>query len=196
MVRLRVVKALKIGRIITWVLIVLYLLLCFIGFCFLRLSNLSFYVILSGSMQPEINIDDVVVSRNLSEAEVIQTLSIGDVATYDDGQSYVTHRVYDKSTDKKGNTVFIFKGDNNNTIDRYSVRPEQIKGVQVNNLRNFAWMFEFLNSTYGTITLISLLLLLFVAENTFAYAVKYQQSKLQSENEETLSVNDQFQTQN
>ena len=101
---MRVVKALKISRVIILVIIGLYLTVCFAGFFLLRFSNLSFYVILSGSMKPEINIDDVIVSRNLNETEVNSTVNIGDVATYFDGKSYVTHRVYDKTTDKDGNT--------------------------------------------------------------------------------------------
>ena len=178
---MRVVKALKISRVIILVIIGLYLTVCFAGFFLLRFSNLSFYVILSGSMKPEINIDDVIVSRNLNETEVNSTVNIGDVATYFDGKSYVTHRVYDKTTDKDGNTVFIFKGDNNNTIDRYSVTTSQIRGKQVYNLQNFAWMFEFLNSIYGVITLISILLLLFITENTLAYAINMKLSVKEKE---------------
>jgi len=180
---LRVVKALKIIRAVTYFIIGLYLVLCFVGFFLLRLSNLAYYVILSGSMQPNINIDDVVVSRNLNETEVNTSVDVGDVATYFDGKSYVTHRVYDKTTDKNtGETVYIFKGDNNNTIDRYSVKAGQIKGKQVYNLKNGAGLFEFLNSIYGVVTLVSILLLLFMVENTLAYAINYKLSKLQSQN--------------
>lgn len=180
---MRVVKALKIIRAVTYFIIGLYLVLCFVGFFLLRLSNLAYYVILSGSMQPSINIDDVVVSRNLNETEVNTSVDVGDVATYFDGKSYVTHRVYDKTTDKNtGETVYIFKGDNNNTIDRYSVKAGQIKGKQVYNLKNGAGLFEFLNSIYGVVTLVSILLLLFMVENTLAYAINYKLSKLQSQN--------------
>ena len=180
---MRVVKALKIIRAVTYFIIGLYLVLCFVGFFLLRLSNLSYYVILSGSMQPSINIDDVVVSRKLNETEVNASVDVGDVATYFDGKSYVTHRVYDKTTDKNtGETVYIFKGDNNNTIDRYSVKASQIKGKQVYNLKNGAGLFEFLNSIYGIVTLVSILLLLFMVENTLAYAINYKLSKLQSQN--------------
>lgn len=180
---MRVVKALKVIRAVTYFIIGLYLVLCFVGFFLLRLSNLSYYVILSGSMQPGINIDDVVVSRNLNETEVNASVDVGDVATYFDGKSYVTHRVYDKTTDKNtGETVYIFKGDNNNTIDRYSVKAGQIKGKQVYNLKNGAGLFEFLNSIYGVVTLVSILLLLFMVENTLAYAINYKLSKLKSPN--------------
>ena len=140
-------------------------------------------MIVSGSMQPEINIDDVVVCKVLSETEVDQNLDVGDVATYFDGKAYVTHRVFDKSTDKETNeTVFVFKGDNNNTVDRLRIRSSQIRGKQVYTLANFAGLFEFINSIYGTITLISILALLFVLENTFAYAINLKLTKLQSEN--------------
>ena len=183
---MRVVRVLKIGRIVLWVIIILYLVLCIAGFCLLRLSGLNYYVILSGSMQPEINVDDVVVSRSLNETEVNSAVNVGDVATYFDGSSYVTHRVYDKTIDKDGNTVFIFKGDNNNTIDRYSIKASQIRGKQVYILRDFAWMFDFLNSFYGVAAMISVLLLLFITENTLAYAVSYKKSRLESSGQKTV----------
>lgn len=192
---MRVVKALKIFRAITWIIIVLYLLMCFAGFVLVKMSNLSYYVILSGSMQPEINVDDVVVSQNLDETEVDQKVSIGDVATYYDGKSYVTHRVYDKTSSQDGETVYIFKGDNNNTIDRYSVKATQIRGKQVYTLKNFAGIFEFLNSIYGMIALISVLLLLFMVENTLAYAINYQHEKLQSKTDGEAIPNDNLQPQ-
>ena len=187
---MRVDKTLKISRVIVCVIIGLYLVLCFGGFYLLKLSGLSYYVIVSGSMQPEINIDDVVVSRNLNETEVSSSLNVGDVATYFDGTAYVTHRVYDKTTDTDGNPVFIFKGDHNNTIDRYSVKVDQIKGKQVFNLPHAAGLFEFLNSTYGTVTLISILLILFVTENTLSYAINSRQSKSPTKSGENHSVDD------
>ena len=88
-------------------------------------------------------------------------------------------RFYFKETNE---TVFVFKGDNNNTVDRLRIRSSQIRGKQVYTLANFAGLFEFINSIYGTITLISILALLFVLENTFAYAINLKLTKLQSEN--------------
>ena len=143
------IKVLKISRIFILVIICLYLVCCFAGSYLLRFSNLSFYVIQSGSMQPEINIDDVVVAQKLDETEVYSVLKEGDIATYFDGSAYVTHRVYEKTVNENGENVFIFKGDNNNTIDRYSVKPEQIRGKQIFIIPDGEWIFEFLNSIYG-----------------------------------------------
>ena len=188
------IKVLKAFRIFARILIGLYLIFCLTGFILLRLSDLSYYVIVSGSMKPEINIDDVVVSKNLNETEVAQNLDVGDVATYFDGKSYITHRVIDKSKDKETNeTVFVFKGDNNNTVDRLRIKASQIRGKQVYTLVNAAWIFEFINSIYGTITLISILLLLFLVENTFTYAINLKLTKIHSENNGETKINDNLQ---
>ena len=194
MVALRVIRTLKIFRIITMILIGLYITTCATVFILLRLTNLSYYVIISGSMKPEINIDDVVVSRNLTETEVAQSLEVGDIATYFDGSSYVTHRVYDKSTDKETNeTVFVFKGDNNNTVDRLRIRSNQIRGKQIYTLSNAAWIFEYINSIYGTISLISVLALLFVIENTLTYAINLKLQALQQKNNGETDLSDNLQ---
>lgn len=185
---MRVVRYMTVSRIILWVITGVYLILCFVGFYLLRFARLDYYVILSGSMKPEININDVVVSKSLNEAEVNSAVNVGDIATYFDGKSYITHRVYDKTTDKDGNAVFIYKGDNNNTIDRYSIKASQIRGKTVYILKDFAWMFSFLNSPYGVTALISILLLLFMTENTLAYAIRYQQYKNKSEQNEKQTV--------
>ena len=47
------------------------------------------YVIISGSMRPEIEIGDIVVAKNVSEDE----LNVGDIICFRQGQSVITHRI-------------------------------------------------------------------------------------------------------
>ena len=65
-----------------------------------------FLQVATGSMQPEINVGDIVFikkSDNYLEEEVI---------TYEIGESYVTHRIVSKN-----DTEIITKGDANNILD-------------------------------------------------------------------------------
>lgn len=187
---MRSIRVLKIFRIVTISLIILFLLSCACLFILLKCCNLSYYVILSGSMQPEIMVDDLVVSKNLSENEVYDDLNEGDIATYFDGKDYITHRVYEKGFDEsKGMAMFVFKGDNNNTIDRNTVMANQIRGKYLFSIRNGSGIFGFINSIYGLITLVSILVLLFMIDNTLVYVMNMKILKLKNSSEDENSKN-------
>lgn len=66
----------------------------------------SMAVVISGSMSPAIEVDDMVIIHRQSEYEC------GDVVMYKDGDSLVTHRVAEVT-----DTGYITKGDANNTPD-------------------------------------------------------------------------------
>lgn len=77
----------------------------------------SWAVVISGSMSPEIEVNDLVVVH----AE--ETYSVGDVITYENGDSVVTHRIVDETIDG-----FITKGDANNTEDMFPVPASAVVG--------------------------------------------------------------------
>lgn len=82
----------------------------------------KFYTIVSGSMQTEINIGDVVVVKKVENVEV------GEVAAYQNGQSVVVHRIIDKQ-EVNGETLYTAKGDFNNAPDINPIKESQIIGV-------------------------------------------------------------------
>jgi len=73
----------------------------------------------SGSMSPEININDVIIIHLNAEYEV------GDIISYYDGENIITHRVVNILDDN-----IITKGDANNVEDR-SVSKENVLGKVV-----------------------------------------------------------------
>lgn len=82
------------------------------------------FVIISGSMEPNLKIGDIVVTKNVEQ----ENIQIGDVISFRLGQSVVTHRVTDIGKDENGNIEYITKGDNNNVEDSKTVTIEQIEG--------------------------------------------------------------------
>ena len=79
-------------------------------------------VVVSGSMEPEIRVGDVVVSApNTDGAEV------GDIVAYATPQGIVVHRVVSKEI-KDGELVYRTKGDANNAVDPWVVPKESIIG--------------------------------------------------------------------
>ena len=80
------------------------------------------YVIITGSMEPNIEIGDIVVGK----AE--ENLDIGDVISYRKGQSVITHRITQINKNENGEIEYRTQGDNNNVEDEESIKPSNIEG--------------------------------------------------------------------
>ena len=70
----------------------------------------KYFTVLTGSMEPTINVGDLVIVKESSYA-------INDIISYKDGNSVVTHRIIDYSTQDNGEIFYTTKGDNNNAED-------------------------------------------------------------------------------
>ena len=81
------------------------------------------YVIISGSMEPNINIGDLVVAKKIKGE-----LQVGDVISYRKGHSVITHRISQKTENEDGEKIYKTKGDNNNTEDSEEIKTEDIEG--------------------------------------------------------------------
>jgi len=77
----------------------------------------SWAVIGSGSMEPAIKVNDMVIIKKQDD------YNVGDIVTYRSGNISVTHRVVEKS-----DTGCITKGDFNNVEDPYMIPMENIVG--------------------------------------------------------------------
>lgn len=86
------------------------------------------FVIVSGSMQPTLEIGDIILIKNVTEDEIQKN----DIIAYREGQTVVTHRVIDIIETENGKQ-FITKGDNNNVKDSYPVQYRDIEGVYNNS---------------------------------------------------------------
>ena len=90
------------------------------------------YVIVSGSMQPELDIGDIVIVKEANP----EMLKKDDIISFRKGQTVITHRV--KEVVKSENKLeFVTKGDNNNAEDKDKVLDREIEGVVVNKIQNF-----------------------------------------------------------
>ena len=77
----------------------------------------------SGSMEPTINVGDVVIVKKCGSNDI----EINDIIEYTRKDYSVIHRVIDKYQ-KDGTFYFITKGDNNNGADSDPVSEEMLKG--------------------------------------------------------------------
>lgn len=87
--------------------------------------------VISGSMEPFLEEGDVILIRSVDT----RTLKEGDVITFTSEDPnlhgmYNTHRIYDIRVDEETNQeYYLTKGDANQNIDVYPVKPEKVAGV-------------------------------------------------------------------
>lgn len=106
------------------------------------------YVIISGSMEPNIHVYDVIVSKRIDTSE----LKKGDVITFysNDNRFYgvtVTHRIVDVIDAEKG--IFRTRGDANNVEDDALTIKENIVGKVVMRIPQLGRVQFFLASKGG-----------------------------------------------
>ena len=115
------------------------------------------FIVLSGSMESEISVGDIVVVKEVDTSK----LKKGDIIAFKQNEVVITHRI-DEIKNEDGITKYITKGDNNNTQDKGYVLPEQIEGVfqyKVSRLGNLAM---FVQTPIGMIVCLSIPVIILV----------------------------------
>lgn len=122
------------------------------------------FVVLSGSMQSNINIGDLVFVREVDSNK----LEKNDIIAFRDGKIVTTHRIIDV-INENGNTCFKTKGDNNNVADDDLVCSESIEGKYVFKINKLGNLIIFIQQPAGFfVMMLSILLigvLVFLVKN-------------------------------
>lgn len=100
-------------------------------------------VVVSGSMQPQIAVNDMVITRRSAQYEV------NDIIMFHSGNSVVTHRITQKTSQG-----YITKGDANNTEDSQIVTEENIVGKVILTIPHIGAVFEFTRTPLGMLCVI------------------------------------------
>ena len=112
---------------LTYVLFSFIALIVILHFVF----GFQYIVILTDSMEPHINPNDLVVTMPVDSGQ----LHPGDVILYrvtiGNSTYQITHRIVGIKTDPSGSYYFVTKGDNRNYTDPWKVYPEQVVGKVV-----------------------------------------------------------------
>ena len=106
-------------------------------------------VVLSGSMEPELSVNDLVIVCKADGYE------IGDTVVYQDGSALVVHQIISKDGDE-----VVTKGLANNTAD-HPITVSDIKGKAVAHIPLVGAIVRFLKTSMGTVLLIIAAILLF-----------------------------------
>lgn len=106
-------------------------------------------VVLSGSMEPEFSVNDLVFIKESNEYK------IGDVIVFQDDNSLTMHRIISISRDE-----IITKGDANNIADS-PIKHEDIKGKAVATIPFAGIIVQFIKSTAGFLIMLISAVVLF-----------------------------------
>lgn len=119
-------------------------------------------VVLSGSMSGDapdhIEAGDLIFVKPV-EAE---DLKVGDVITYMEGSTVVTHRIVEITNDDDGALLFGTKGDANNTADQEPVHEDNLVGIYTGRIPKVGDLAIFMQTPLGMIIFIGVPLVLFV----------------------------------
>ncbi|MDD4588477.1 MAG: signal peptidase I [Heliobacteriaceae bacterium] len=103
-------------------------------------------LILSGSMEPGIRKGDLVVVKKMAGQEA----KVGDILQFRQEKIWVTHRVVDLKN-RRGETLFQTKGDNNNAADQDLVQSHQVRGKVIGVIPKIGWISLVLKDAVGDI---------------------------------------------
>ncbi len=115
-------------------------------------------IVLSGSMSGDapdhIEVGDMIISKDVDPA----ALKVGDVISYMEGKSAVTHRIIGINEDGS----FKTKGDANPSEDQHPVYPEQIIGLFAYRIPKLGDLALFMQSPMGMIVFIGIPLAIYI----------------------------------
>ena len=124
-------------------------------------------VVLSGSMEPELSVGDLLIVLDSSSYE------IGDVVVYQDGNIAVTHRIVRFSNEEE----IVTQGDANNTEDD-PISAEAIKGEVVAVIPFVGYIINAIKTPIVTICILALAV--FLLERSFRAEKQTDNEKLDS----------------
>ena len=117
------------------------------------------FVIVSGSMQPDLMIGDIVIVKKCDKNDI----NVGDIISYRSGHSVITHRIVE-FIESDGQTGYITKGDNNNVKDNVVVKFEDIEGKYIGKISKLGNVVLFLKNKIVIISIILIFYLIYVHE--------------------------------
>ena len=172
--RLKIKKALNIARVVKnvvcWTMIAV-LSFAVITFLLSRVSGgtpslfgYSIQRVSSGSMEPELAVGEVILSKAVDDA---RTLAAGEIITFNGqtqfGQPHITHRIIVPPYEENGVIYLQTKGDANETADA-PITPDMVEFRFVCKLPFLAALYSLFLSPWGLILFIALLLVIFFDE--------------------------------
>lgn len=139
------------------------------------------FIVLSGSMEPEISPGDLILTKNVDPKEI----KVGDIISFrSDETIVVSHRVTEVLTE--GGLAFYTKGDANIGEDAENVLPEDLEGIYLFRIGGLGSIALFLQTPVGLLIFVIIPFCLFilydiVSRNRRNKREKSREAELESE---------------
>lgn len=148
------------------------------------------FIVLSGSMEPEIMAGDLVLTKTIDPKEI----KVGDVISFQaEDNIVVTHRVTEVKTD--GGLSFLTKGDANVGQDGSSVTPDKIEGIYIWRAANLGRFALFIQTPMGMLLFVVTPMCLFILYDLIARNVRSRKTQKElAQTAEQSSTTDQTST--
>lgn len=131
------------------------------------------FCIVSGSMEPQISVNDVVLIKEVEENEINK----GDIISFTINGETITHRIVNIESKTDGKLVYTTKGDANNTEDQEQISFDNIEGKYIGKIPKIGKIILALKSktTLGIVLII--LAILYILEQ------RHNNKKMKRKNE-------------
>ena len=141
------------------VLLITIVLETYLGAVYISNNFTPFMIVTTGSMEPTINVGDLIYVKGVSPSDLI----VGDIITFTPPSDYlrgstVTHRII-SITYTEDEIYFKTQGDNNPSVDPWTITSSDIVGRQTGILRNVGGFFLWVKTPAGMASLGSILVL-------------------------------------
>ncbi len=139
------------------------------------------FTIISGSMKPTFEIDDLILVREYN----INNLNDGDIISFKQDNDIITHRIV-KIEKSESEIVFITKGDANNVTDINKVKSSQIEGKYIGKIPKVGKILAFLkNKVVFGIVIIFLIAGYIIEKNKISRKIKRKEKREKYEAEKS-----------
>ena len=122
-----------------------------------NIFGIYFFNIVSGSMSPEIEINDVIIVKKSD----ISKLEKDDIITFLKDGKIISHRIIKKIL-QNDEIAFITQGDNNEVQDEGIVESEQIYGKVIFKISKLGKIVEYIQNKNGFIIIATISIIMFI----------------------------------
>ena len=115
--------------------------------------------IVSGSMEPEIEIDDIIVVKDVPKEEINKN----DIITFKIDGEVITHRIIEVEKNE-GKYIYTTKGDSNEVTDIEKIEYSQIEGKYIGKISKIGKVLNFFKNKVVFTIIVAILIISFVFE--------------------------------
>ena len=137
--------------------------------------GIRLWAVNSRSMEPAIRVGSLLVTKQKEPSQILP----GDIITVQQlGQEAVTHRVTAKRlSEEEKTTLFVTKGDANETVDAEEVLPEAIKGKLIVSVPYLGRLLRLLQVPSGRVAFVTTLVALMVGHYFWLLLLERKQTE-------------------